>query len=81
MPTTERGWQRLLTVVLICVATSAATARGAAADVVIDEARVCAGIHVRHDQAAGRELGRRVGEHVCRTAFRPLGGKPAECRP
>jgi hypothetical protein len=46
----------------------------------IDEARVCAGIHVRPDQAAGAELGRRVGEHVCRTTARPLGGKPGECR-
>jgi hypothetical protein len=42
----------------------------------IDEARVCGGIHVRHDQTAGRELGRRVGVHVCRTALRPLDGAP-----
>lgn len=47
----------------------------------IDEARVCGGIHVRHDQTAGRELGRRVGDHVCRTSARPLGGMPADCCP
>jgi hypothetical protein len=45
----------------------------------VDEARVGGGIHVRHDQAAGGELGRRVGEHVCRTALRPLGGRAPEC--
>ena len=47
----------------------------------IDEARVGGGIHVRHDQTAGRELGRRVGAHVCRTALRGLGGTPGECGP
>jgi hypothetical protein len=47
----------------------------------VDEARVAGGIHVRHDQTAGGELGRRVGEHVCRTVLRPLGGRPAECGP
>lgn len=26
-------------------------------------------------------LGRRVGEHVCRTTARPLGGRPGECAP
>ena len=44
----------------------------------IDEARVCAGIHVRHDQTAGSMLGRRVGAHVCRAALRPR-GRAAEC--
>jgi hypothetical protein len=47
----------------------------------VDEARVVGGIHVRHDQTAGGELGRRVGEHVCRTALRPRGGKAVECGP
>ena len=53
---------------------------GAIADQ-IDEARVCGGIHVRHDQTAGRELGRRVAEHVCRSALRPRGARSSACRP
>jgi hypothetical protein len=47
----------------------------------VDEARVMGGIHVRHDQTAGGELGRRVGEHVCRTILRTLLGQDAACRP
>jgi hypothetical protein len=47
----------------------------------VDEARVCGGIHVRHDQTAGAELGRRVGDYVCRTALRPRNGKATECGP
>jgi len=47
----------------------------------VDEARVCGGIHLRHDQTAGRQLGRRVAEHVCRTALRPVGAPAGECGP
>jgi hypothetical protein len=47
----------------------------------VDEARVVGGIHVRHDQTAGGELGRRVGEHVCQTAWRPRPGPSSECGP
>jgi hypothetical protein len=47
----------------------------------VDEARVCGGIHVRHDQTAGGELGRRVGEYVCRNALRPAGDAAGECGP
>ena len=47
----------------------------------VDEARVVGGIHVRHDQTAGGELGRRVGEHVCRTAWRLRPGPSSECGP
>ena len=38
----------------------------------VDDARIYGGIHFRHDQTGGAELGRRVGEYVCRTALRPL---------
>jgi hypothetical protein len=47
----------------------------------VDEARVCGGIHVRHDQTAGAELGRRVGEYVCRHAGPALRGPAGDCRP
>ncbi|MGH7396988.1 MAG: vanadium-dependent haloperoxidase, partial [Candidatus Rokuibacteriota bacterium] len=47
----------------------------------VDEARVGGGIHVRHDQTAGAELGRRVGEYVCQTVLRPLNGKAPACGP
>jgi hypothetical protein len=46
----------------------------------IDDARVYGGIHVRHDQTAGGELGRRVGEFVTLTALCPRGAQPGQCR-
>jgi hypothetical protein len=40
----------------------------------VDEARIQGGIHMRHDQVAGQDLGRRIGEDVMKAVLLPLEG-------